>query len=61
MHYLLKEEGLENSNELDMGIGISFCNLKKMRDSAMILDLDQSFHDTNQTLEERLNKTSSVL
>ena len=60
MHYLLKEEGIENSNELDMGIGISFCNLKKMRESGLILDLDQSFNDTNQTLD-MINKTSSVL
>ena len=60
MHYLLKEEGIDDSNELDVGIGISFCNLKKMRESAMILDIRQSFDDDGLS-DNRINLTSSVL
>ena len=30
MHYILKQEGQNNSNELDLGIGISFCDIARM-------------------------------
>ena len=37
MHYLLKQEGMGGSNELDLGIGISFCDIPKMNQEQMSL------------------------
>ena len=57
MHYLLEQEGLHNSNELDMGIGISFCDLNKMRASTNLGHSDK-FERNVQTPSQSLSESN---